>query len=80
MLPVFCIPLEKNKTSYCIFRKTAGPVDVGPEYEKELNDQTEKLVRLYGGGDMTKFPEFKFEGKILEMCPLQVVLDLQLFV
>lgn len=78
MLPDFCIYLKNN--SSCIFRKTGGPVDVGSEYEKELNEQTEKLARVYGGGDMTKFPEFKFEGKVLEMCPLQVVLDLQSFV
>lgn len=78
MLPGFCISLENN--SSCIFRKTGGPVDVGSEYEKELNDQTEKLTRLYGGGDMTKFPEFKFERKVLEMCPLQVVLNLPSFV
>ncbi|XP_061782252.1 uncharacterized protein [Nerophis lumbriciformis] len=36
------------------------PVDAGPEYHKALAEETAKLQRLYGGGDLTVFPEFKF--------------------
>ncbi|KAK9402176.1 ATP synthase-coupling factor 6 mitochondrial [Crotalus adamanteus] len=59
--PVQKLFLDKIRDYRTKSQKAGGPVDVGPEYEKEVNDQTEKLVRLYGGGDMTKFPEFKFE-------------------
>lgn len=46
----------------CIWRKTGGPVDAGPEYEKDMSEEITKLQRLYGSGDLTKFPDFKFEG------------------
>ncbi|XP_061774579.1 cytadherence high molecular weight protein 1 [Nerophis ophidion] len=36
------------------------PVDAGPEYQKALAEEISKLQRLYGGGDLTSFPEFKF--------------------
>ncbi|XP_061923718.1 calphotin isoform X2 [Entelurus aequoreus] len=36
------------------------PVDAGPEYQKALAEEIAKLQRLYGGGDLTAFPEFKF--------------------
>ncbi|KAM9804814.1 ATP synthase-coupling factor 6, mitochondrial [Neosynchiropus ocellatus] len=38
----------------------SGLVDVGPEYQKALAEETAKLQRLYGGGDLESFPEFKF--------------------
>ncbi len=28
---------------------------------KDLADELERLKRVYGGGDMTKFPEFQFK-------------------
>jgi F-type H+-transporting ATPase subunit 6 len=37
-------------------------VDAGPAYEKNLAEELTKLQRLYGGGDLTAFPEFKFPG------------------
>ncbi|XP_060689210.1 ATP synthase-coupling factor 6, mitochondrial [Hemiscyllium ocellatum] len=42
-------------------KKAGGPVDAGPEYQKNMEDEIAKLQRLYGGGDLTKFPDFKFE-------------------
>ncbi|XP_078089151.1 ATP synthase peripheral stalk subunit F6, mitochondrial [Mustelus asterias] len=42
-------------------QKAGGPVDVGPEYKKNMDEEIAKLQRLYGGGDLTKFPDFKFE-------------------
>ncbi|MEE6468137.1 hypothetical protein FKM82_008172 [Ascaphus truei] len=41
--------------------KAAGPVDAGSEYQKDLAEDIGKLQRLYGGGDLATFPEFKFE-------------------
>ncbi|KAM9320826.1 ATP synthase peripheral stalk subunit F6, mitochondrial [Gastrophryne carolinensis] len=38
-----------------------GTVDAGPEYQKDLNEDITKLQRLYGGGDLERFPEFKHE-------------------
>lgn len=45
-----------------VFRTTGGIVDAGPAYQKNLSDEVSKLQRLYGGGDMDKFPDFKFTG------------------
>lgn len=44
-------------------RQAGGPVDAGPEFQKEMNESLARLQRAYGGGDLTKFPEFKFEGE-----------------
>uniref|UniRef100_A0A3B5R7V1 ATP synthase-coupling factor 6, mitochondrial n=1 Tax=Xiphophorus maculatus TaxID=8083 RepID=A0A3B5R7V1_XIPMA len=45
----------KSKTS-------GGIVDAGPEYQKNMTEEVAKLQRLYGGGDLNKFPDFKFAG------------------
>ncbi|XP_069801063.1 ATP synthase-coupling factor 6, mitochondrial [Dendropsophus ebraccatus] len=47
-------------------QKAGGAVDAGAEYQKELNDDISKLQRLYGGGNLEKFPDFKFEEPNLE--------------
>lgn len=44
-------------------RDAGGLVDAGTEYEKDLAEEITKLQRLYGGGDLTAFPEFKFTGE-----------------
>ncbi|KAM8976097.1 ATP synthase peripheral stalk subunit F6, mitochondrial [Pelodytes ibericus] len=41
-------------------QKAGGPVDAAAQYQKDLNEEIIKLQRLYGSGDMTKFPDFKF--------------------
>lgn len=38
-------------------------MDAGPAYQKNLGEEVTKLQRLYGGGDLNKFPEFKFTGQ-----------------
>uniref|UniRef100_A0A8C0WCA2 ATP synthase peripheral stalk subunit F6, mitochondrial n=1 Tax=Castor canadensis TaxID=51338 RepID=A0A8C0WCA2_CASCN len=49
---------------YKLKRQTSGgPVDTGPEYQQELERELFKLKQMYGKGDMTTFPNFKFEGK-----------------
>uniref|UniRef100_A0A8C7DEM3 ATP synthase peripheral stalk subunit F6, mitochondrial n=1 Tax=Oncorhynchus kisutch TaxID=8019 RepID=A0A8C7DEM3_ONCKI len=48
---------------------SGGLVDAGPAYEKNLAEELTKLQRLYGGGDITAFPEFKFtEPKLDEVA------------
>ncbi|XP_053242509.1 ATP synthase-coupling factor 6, mitochondrial [Podarcis raffonei] len=59
--PVQKLFLDKIREYNTKSQKTGGPVDAGPEYEKSLHEQMVKLQRVYGGGDMTKFPEFKFQ-------------------
>lgn len=46
------------------FRAAGGLVDAGSEYQKTLAEETAKLQRLYGGGDLTSFPEFQFPGEL----------------
>lgn len=47
----------------CVVRRAyGGPVDAGPEYETAFSEELNKLQRLYGSGDLTEFPEFKFSG------------------
>ncbi|XP_072900948.1 ATP synthase-coupling factor 6, mitochondrial [Hemitrygon akajei] len=42
-------------------KKAGGVVDAGPEFQKNMEQEITKLQRLYGGGDLEKFPDFKFE-------------------
>uniref|UniRef100_W5KN19 ATP synthase peripheral stalk subunit F6, mitochondrial n=1 Tax=Astyanax mexicanus TaxID=7994 RepID=W5KN19_ASTMX len=49
-------------------KSSGGLVDAGPEYQKALAEEIAKLQRLYGGGDLNSFPEFKFpEPKLDEV-------------
>ncbi|XP_060626462.1 ATP synthase-coupling factor 6, mitochondrial [Anolis sagrei] len=59
--PVQKLFVDKIRDYNTKSQKAGGPVDAGPVYEKEMNEQIVKLQRLYGGGDLTKFPDFKFE-------------------
>ncbi|XP_073524371.1 ATP synthase-coupling factor 6, mitochondrial [Phyllobates terribilis] len=47
-------------------QQSGGAVDAGAEYQKDLNEDVSKLQRLYGGGNLEKFPDFKFEEPKLE--------------
>jgi len=53
------------KFLFSCFLSGAGLVDAGPEYQKALADEIAKLQRLYGGGDLSSFPEFKFPGVLI---------------
>lgn len=48
-------------------RAAGGVVEAGPSYQKSLSEEVTKLQRLYGGGDLTKFPDFKFSGEFGRM-------------
>ena len=43
-------------------------MDAGAEYKKALAEEMTKLQRLYGGGDLDSFPEFKFHGESTAAC------------
>jgi len=45
-----------------------GVVEGGLAYEKTLTENMTKLQRLYGEGDLTKFPAFKFQGGWVGVC------------
>ncbi|XP_055470805.1 ATP synthase-coupling factor 6, mitochondrial [Psammomys obesus] len=46
---------------------SAGPVDIGPEYQQELDKELYKLKQMFGKGDMNTFPTFKFEDPKFEL-------------
>uniref|UniRef100_A0A3B3D697 ATP synthase peripheral stalk subunit F6, mitochondrial n=1 Tax=Oryzias melastigma TaxID=30732 RepID=A0A3B3D697_ORYME len=60
--PVQKLFLDKIRDYNRKSKTTGGIVDAGPAYQKNLSDEVSKLQRLYGGGDMDKFPDFKFTG------------------
>uniref|UniRef100_A0A3B3SR66 ATP synthase-coupling factor 6, mitochondrial n=1 Tax=Paramormyrops kingsleyae TaxID=1676925 RepID=A0A3B3SR66_9TELE len=66
--PVQRLFLDKIREYNSNSKTTGGVVDAGPAYQKNLSEEMTKLQRLYGGGDLTKFPDFKFpEPKLDEV-------------
>ncbi|XP_018516397.1 ATP synthase-coupling factor 6, mitochondrial [Lates calcarifer] len=67
--PVQKLFLDKIRDYNIKSKASGGIVDAGPAYQKNLSEEVTKLQRLYGGGDMTKFPDFKFpEPKLDEVA------------
>ncbi|KAB5523318.1 hypothetical protein PHYPO_G00151190 [Pangasianodon hypophthalmus] len=64
--PVQKLFLDKIREYNVKSKSSAGVVDAGPSYQKNMTEEINKLQRLYGGGDLTKFPEFKFTEPKLE--------------
>uniref|UniRef100_W5MXQ4 ATP synthase-coupling factor 6, mitochondrial n=2 Tax=Lepisosteus oculatus TaxID=7918 RepID=W5MXQ4_LEPOC len=68
--PVQKLFLDKIREYNTKSKAAGGVVGAGPEYQKNMADELAKLQRLYGGGDLTKFPDFKFpEPKFEEVSP-----------
>ncbi|KAM9020118.1 ATP synthase peripheral stalk subunit F6, mitochondrial isoform 1-T5 [Ara ararauna] len=67
--PVQKLFLDKIREYNTKSKQAGGPVDAGPEFQKEMNESLARLQRAYGGGDLTKFPEFKFEEPNFEDAP-----------
>ncbi|KAJ8379160.1 hypothetical protein AAFF_G00230720 [Aldrovandia affinis] len=68
--PIQKLFLDKIREYAAKSKATGGLVDAGPEYQKNVSEEVTKLQRLYGGGDLTKFPEFTFtEPKLDEAAP-----------
>ncbi|XP_056107273.1 ATP synthase-coupling factor 6, mitochondrial [Rhinichthys klamathensis goyatoka] len=64
--PVKRLFLDKIRVYSTKRQASGGLVDAGPEYENVFNEELTKLQRLYGGGDLSKFPEFKFSEPVLD--------------
>ncbi|XP_076580305.1 ATP synthase peripheral stalk subunit F6, mitochondrial [Chaetodon auriga] len=58
--PVQKLFLDKIRDYSNKSKAAGGIVDAGPAYQKNVNEEITKLQRLYGGGDLNKFPDFKF--------------------
>ncbi|KAL4609178.1 ATP synthase-coupling factor 6, mitochondrial [Arapaima gigas] len=66
MDPVQKLFLDKIRDYNTRSKATGGVVDAGPAYQKNLSEEMSKLQRLFGDGDLAKFPEFKFPEPRLE--------------
>ncbi|XP_067298977.1 ATP synthase-coupling factor 6, mitochondrial [Pseudorasbora parva] len=64
--PVQKLFLDKIREYGSKSKAAGGVVDGGAAYQKNLTDEMTKLQRLYGGGDLTQFPQFKFPEPKLE--------------
>ncbi|XP_070711839.1 ATP synthase-coupling factor 6, mitochondrial [Pempheris klunzingeri] len=58
--PVQKLFLDKIRDYNTKSKSSGGIVDAGAGYEKNMSEEETKLQRLYGGGDLNKFPNFKF--------------------
>ncbi|XP_044069924.1 mucin-5AC-like isoform X2 [Siniperca chuatsi] len=58
--PVQRLFLEKIREYDNMRRLNGGLLEAEPDYKKYLSEETAKLQRLYGGGDLSSFPEFTF--------------------
>ncbi|XP_072221577.1 ATP synthase-coupling factor 6, mitochondrial [Leuresthes tenuis] len=58
--PIQKLFLDKIRDYNSKSKTAGGIVDAGPAYQKNVSEEVTKLQRLYGGGDLTKFPNFKF--------------------
>uniref|UniRef100_A0A3B3YGC0 ATP synthase peripheral stalk subunit F6, mitochondrial n=1 Tax=Poecilia mexicana TaxID=48701 RepID=A0A3B3YGC0_9TELE len=60
--PIQKLFLDKIRDYSSKSQTSGGVVDAGPEFQKNMSEEVAKLQRLYGGGDLNKFPDFKFSG------------------
>ncbi|KAK1876563.1 ATP synthase-coupling factor 6 mitochondrial [Dissostichus eleginoides] len=58
--PIQKLFLDKIRSYKTKSRASGGVVDGDASYDKNVSDEIFKLQRLYGGGDLDKFPELKF--------------------
>ncbi|XP_039639833.1 uncharacterized protein PB18E9.04c isoform X3 [Perca fluviatilis] len=58
--PVQRLFLETIREYKNMRRLNGGLLEAEPDYEKSLSEETAKLQRLYGGGDLSSFPQFTF--------------------
>ncbi|CAB1430850.1 unnamed protein product [Pleuronectes platessa] len=67
--PVQRLFLEKIREYNNLRRSSGGPVEEESDYERHLSEETAKLQRLYGGGDLSSFPQFTFTEPELDQDP-----------
>ncbi|XP_054480050.1 ATP synthase-coupling factor 6, mitochondrial [Anoplopoma fimbria] len=58
--PIQKLFLDKIRDYKTKSQSSGGIVDAGPAYQKNVSEEVVKLQRLYGGGDLVKFPDIKF--------------------
>ncbi|KAF7651079.1 hypothetical protein LDENG_00114250 [Lucifuga dentata] len=58
--PVQRLFLEKIREYNNERRLCGASLEVEPDYERRLSEEVAKLQRLYGGGDLSTFPQFIF--------------------
>ncbi|XP_032362228.1 ATP synthase peripheral stalk subunit F6, mitochondrial [Etheostoma spectabile] len=64
--PIQKLFLDKIKDYNAKSKISGGIVEGGASYQKNVSEEVTKLQRLYGGGDLAKFPDFKFPEPKLE--------------
>ncbi|KFU87958.1 hypothetical protein M959_05432 [Chaetura pelagica] len=67
--PVQKLFVDKLREYNTKSKQAGGPVDAGPEFQKDMTEALARLQRAYGEGDLTKFPEFKFQEPNFEDAP-----------
>ncbi|XP_069394803.1 A-kinase anchor protein 200-like isoform X2 [Paralichthys olivaceus] len=67
--PVQRLFLEKIREYNNLRRSSGGPVAVDSDYERHLSEETAKLQRLHGGGDLSSFPQFTFTEPEMDQDP-----------
>ncbi|KAF4075176.1 hypothetical protein AMELA_G00231610 [Ameiurus melas] len=60
--PIQKLFLDKIREFSTKSKSCDGLLDAGPEYKKAFSEELTKLQRLYGKGDLSSFPEFKFSA------------------
>ncbi|XP_046886502.1 uncharacterized protein LOC124474430 isoform X2 [Hypomesus transpacificus] len=64
--PIQKIFLDKIREYNTRSQACGGLVEAGTEFEKALLEERVKLQRLFGGGDLSQFPEFSFPDPPLD--------------
>ncbi|XP_075951132.1 ATP synthase peripheral stalk subunit F6, mitochondrial [Anarhichas minor] len=64
--PIQKLFLDKIRDYKTKSKSSGGIVEAGPAYQKNVTDEVTKLQRLYGGGDLAKFPDIHFTEPKLE--------------
>ncbi|XP_003410374.1 ATP synthase-coupling factor 6, mitochondrial isoform X2 [Loxodonta africana] len=64
--PIQKLYLDKIREYRSKRQASGGPVDTGPEYQQDLENEILKLKQKYGKADMNTFPTFTFEDPKFE--------------
>ncbi|XP_027952895.1 ATP synthase-coupling factor 6, mitochondrial-like, partial [Eumetopias jubatus] len=65
--PVQKLFMDKIREYRTKRQASGGLVDIGPEYQQDLERELFKLKQMYGKADMNTFPDFKFEDLKFEV-------------
>ncbi|XP_027948909.1 ATP synthase-coupling factor 6, mitochondrial-like [Eumetopias jubatus] len=65
--PVQKLFVDKIREYRTKLQASGGPIDIGPEYQQDLERELFKLKQMYGKADMNTFLDFKFEDPKFEV-------------